>query len=68
MDGQLEFRWRVVREGPRSRRRPIEADLVDHDPVADQPLHEQVSQLGFIEYNNGTLKVHSSLLSVIVHD
>ena len=25
-------------------------------------------KLGFIEYNNGTLKVHSSLLNVIVHD
>jgi CRP/FNR family transcriptional regulator, cyclic AMP receptor protein len=25
-------------------------------------------QLGFIEYNGGALKVHSSLLSVILHD
>jgi hypothetical protein len=25
-------------------------------------------KLGFIEYNNGTLKAHSSLLNVIVHD
>jgi hypothetical protein len=25
-------------------------------------------QLGFIEYDSGTLKVHSSLLNVIVHD
>jgi hypothetical protein len=38
-----------------------------HDAVADQLLHEQIRKLGFIEYN-GSLKVHSSLLNVIVHD
>ena len=39
-----------------------------YDALADQFLHEQVSQLGFIEYGDGGLKVHTSLVNVIVHD
>ena len=38
-----------------------------HDALPGELLHEQVPQLGLIEYNGG-LKVNSSLLSIVLHD
>ena len=38
-----------------------------HHKVARERFHEQISQLGFIEYN-GHLEVHNSLLNVVLHD
>jgi hypothetical protein len=35
--------------------------------VSREPLHEQVTQIGFID-NNGHVEVHSSLVSVLLAD
>ena len=38
------------------------------DAIPCQPIHEQISKIGgFIKYN-GTMEVHSSLLSVVLND
>jgi hypothetical protein len=38
-----------------------------HDALPREPLYEQVSALGYIDYNGG-LEVHSSLLDAVLHE
>jgi len=38
-----------------------------NDAFARELLHESLSQAGFIDYNGG-IKVHKSLLNVVLHD
>ena len=48
-------------------RREIYAEKASNGLECALDLHEQISELGFIDYN-GHLEVHSSLLNVILHD
>ena len=52
-----------------SRQEPIIAKISQEvlaEMIAREPLHEQVRELGFIDYN-GHLEVHNSLLSVVLN-